>query len=85
MKPPNFCNSINCNGNLDKDYCIKGCSHAQWVDILVVNGKKWTFEYNKRFGPTFLTKEGSPRAHQPNEGHPVWKAFKKWEKEIGLD
>jgi len=61
VKPPNFCNSINCNGNLDKDYCIKGCSHAQWVDILVVNGKKYPFDFNQRFGPVFPT-SGSVKA-----------------------
>jgi len=81
VKPPNFCNSINCNGNLDKDYCIKGCSHAQWVDILVVNGKKYPFEFNQRFGPVFLRKDGEPKVNQPSEKHPVWAEFEKWLKE----
>lgn len=85
MKPPNYCSSIHCNGNLDHDYCINGCSHALWVDILVVDGKKWPFEFSKRFGPVFLTKDGEPKVNQPAERHPVWVEFEKWEKEIGLD
>ena len=81
MKPPNYCNSINCPGDLDKDYCINGCSHAEWVDILEVNGIKYPFEFTTRFGPVFLTKDGSVKKRQPSEKHPVWKEFEKWLKE----
>ena len=81
MKPPNDCNSIHCNGNLDRDYCINGCSHAVWMDTLVVNGKEYHFEFNQVSGPTFLRKDGEPRVRQPSEKHPVWKEFDKWIKE----
>lgn len=74
-----YCNSVNCSDNLDKDYCTNGCSHALWMDTLIVNGKKWLFEYNPRFGPVFLRKDGEHKVHQPGEKHPVWKEFEKWE------
>jgi hypothetical protein len=78
LKPPDYCTSICCRGN--DSYC-KDCSHALWYGSATVNGKLWHWEFNPRFGPVFLTKDGSVKKRQSSEKHPVWKEFEKWVKE----
>ena len=82
MRPPDYCSSICCNhaASHDAEYCVKGCSHALWFGQATIKGRTWRWEYDQRFGPLFLTKDGYPLMNQPDEGHPVWKAFAKWEK-----
>lgn len=71
----------------ESDYCPH-CSHALYPGVVVANGKKYLFEFNRQFGPTFIGKRGEPSVCQPGSRHPVWKEFEKWlaewKKEQGL-
>jgi len=42
-----------------------------------VNGKVWRFDYDRRFGPLWLKKDGSERRCQ-NPKKAVWTAFEQW-------
>jgi len=46
---------------------------------VVVNGKVWRFDYDKHFGPLWLTKQGNERRCQ-NPNKAVWAAFEEWQK-----
>jgi len=71
----NSCNSLSgCSGG---DYCKK-CSHSRYFGEVIVNGRRWNFEFNPWFGPLFLNSSGEPKKVQPAEKHPVWDEFQKW-------
>ncbi len=42
-----------------------------------VSGKLWRWEFHRYLGPTFLRKDGEPRANQ-NPPKAVWTAFERW-------
>ena len=44
---------------------------------VVVNGKKWRFDFHEYCGPMWLRKNGEPRKCQ-NPNNAVWDAFQKW-------
>ena len=44
---------------------------------ITVNGKVWRFDYDRRFGPLWLKKDGSERRCQ-NPKKAVWTAFEQW-------
>lgn len=44
---------------------------------VVVNDKKWRFDYDRRLGPLWLRKDGIERCCQ-NPSKAVWDAFEKW-------
>ncbi len=44
---------------------------------VTVNGKEWRFDFDKRFGPTWLRKDGEPRKCQ-NPKQTVWMMFQEW-------
>jgi len=44
---------------------------------IVVNGKIWSFDYSKYWGPIWLKKDGTDRKCQ-NPNKAVWKAFEEW-------
>jgi hypothetical protein len=48
-------------------------------DLTLPDGRVWRFEFHKFLGPTFLRKDGEPRARPPAERHPVWDAYGLWE------
>ena len=48
---------------------------------IVVNGREWRFDYDKKFGPLWLKKDGTERQCQ-NPGKAVWQAFEQWQKEV---
>jgi hypothetical protein len=48
------------------------------VYTIDVNGRSFSFEWNERFGPTVLRKDGSPRRGSLSEKHPFWKPFGLW-------
>jgi hypothetical protein len=47
---------------------------------IIVNGKPWYFNYDTRFGPLWIRKDGEPRKCQ-NPNKQVWKAFEEWQKQ----
>lgn len=44
---------------------------------VVVNGKVWRFDYDRRLGPLWLRKDGTERRCQ-NPNKAVWDAFNEW-------
>jgi len=72
---PDICTSI--NGCKPCDYCVK-CSHAIFTGVIHIGRNNWPFEFNPRFGPTFLTMNGEPRKRQPIENNAVWGYFETW-------
>jgi hypothetical protein len=46
--------------------------------ITDANGKLWTFEMHRYFGPSVLTKNGDIAKRQPGEKSPFWHAFTAW-------
>ena len=47
------------------------------------NGKLWRWEFQERFGPLFLRKDGEPLVNQPiAEDHPAWKPLIEWFEKI---
>jgi len=47
---------------------------------IVVNGRVWRFDYDERWGPLWLKKDGSPRKCQVPTNHAVWAAWDEWRK-----
>jgi hypothetical protein len=69
------CSSLSgCKGG---EYCEK-CSHSHYSGEVFVNGIRWNFEFNPRFGPLFVNLDGEPKKVQPGENHKVWDEFGKW-------
>lgn len=48
------------------------------VSLETPDGKVWLFEWHSYLGPTFLRKDGEPRARYPGEKNPMWEAFNAW-------
>ena len=48
---------------------------------IVVNGREWWFDYDKKLGPLWLKADGYPRKCQ-NPSKAVWQAFEQWQKEV---
>ena len=42
------------------------------------DGRVHEFDFHKYHGPTFLRKDGEPRARYPGERNPLWKAYQLW-------
>lgn len=55
--------------------------HIEYPDVtdveLKVNGKTWKFDFDHRFGPLWLRRDGEPRKHQ-NPPKEVWDEFSDW-------
>ena len=77
---PDFCTSMRCSSM--GSHCMN-CSHSIWLgEGKDKNGKVWRWEFNSRFGPTFLRKDLEPLVNQPiEEDHPAWEPFEKWQRE----
>ena len=64
---------------------INGCrcfvDYADAVGQAKVRGKMWRWEYHRYLGPTFLRKDGEPRACQ-NPNKLVWAAFMRGQKKM---
>lgn len=44
-----------------------------------VSGKYWFFDFDQRFGPLVVDKDGEPTDAQPiGDDHPFWKPFEVW-------
>jgi len=81
MKAPDTCTSLNCR-KFPADFCPQ-CSHALYLgEGTDTAGKEWKWEFNPRFGPTFLTKKGEPLVNQPGEKSKVWEIFESWLSEL---
>lgn len=48
--------------------------------VIVVNGRKWRFDFDEHFGPFWLRADGEPRACQWPSKKEVWDEFNKWMK-----
>lgn len=48
---------------------------------VVVNGKVWSFDYSKYWGPVWLKKNGDDRKCQ-NPNKAVWAAFEEWREQM---
>lgn len=46
---------------------------------IIVNGRVWSFDFDRHFGPTWLKKDGTDRKCQ-NPNKAVWAAFEEWHK-----
>jgi hypothetical protein len=62
-------------------YFNGGIVHLENPDIcdqqITVKGRVWRFDFDHRFGPLWLRKDGGPRKHQcPPDA--VWDAFAVW-------
>lgn len=60
-----------------------GIAHISYCDAVgevIINGRKWRWEFHKYMGPQFLKKDGSPRKNQCPTVKAVWDAFEKWHK-----
>jgi|GEM_PF-4057259 len=44
---------------------------------ITVNGRKWRFDFCRRFGPLWLKADGTERKNQ-NPGAAVWREFQEW-------
>jgi hypothetical protein len=81
------CSSTSCT-SLNCAYCPE-CSHSIYFgEGKDKNGKVWKWEFNSRFGPVFLKKDGQPLKNQPSEKNTIWPVFEKWHKNkkwIGAD
>ena len=67
-----ICTNYNC------DYCPE-CSHAiyrGWGKDS--DGGWWRWQFQPRFGPLFLDKNGEPLEEQPDSDLPIWDAFQRW-------
>lgn len=73
---PDICSSFHCT-SYPCDYCRK-CSHAYFNGSAVIDGRKYRWEFNPRFGPSFSSRLGGECEWVPNSRHKVWKAFEKW-------
>ena len=51
---------------------------------IIVNGHVWSFDYDRRLGPLWLKKDGTPRKCQ-NPKKAVWDAFEQWRIEHELN
>lgn len=53
-------------------------SHADvFNQVIEVNGREWRFDFDRRFGPLWLRKDGEPRVCQ-NPKSEVWDGFQEW-------
>ncbi len=52
--------------------------YADGEGSAVVNGRLWRWEFHRWGGPTFLRKDGEPRACQNPTVKGVWDAFELW-------
>ena len=75
MRSPYRCSSLRCSP--PHAYC-RDCSHATWRGSADVDGRRYSWEFNPRFGPDFQRRKGSPYDWVPHMRHPVWKAFERW-------
>jgi hypothetical protein len=46
---------------------------------IVINGRVWSFDFDRHFGPLWLKKNGSERRCQ-NPNKRVWAAFEQWQR-----
>lgn len=59
----------------DKDTLV---TVADFTDQeIIVNGRVWRFDFDRRLGPLWLRKDGMERRCQ-NPNKAVWDAFEKW-------
>jgi len=72
---PDICTSLHCFP--PKEYCIQ-CSHAIYKGEVQRGDKTVKFEYNPRFGITFLTKRNKESKRVPKENDPVWDDVHAW-------
>ena len=73
---PDICTSL--NNCACGDYC-KQCSHGLFIHKIRIKNKIYRFEFNQRFGVTFINKDGGVSKIQiTNENHPFWIEFQKW-------
>ena len=73
---PDICNSFS-GCQPPQDHC-RNCCHAHFRGIVESNGKKHRFEFNPKFGVTFLKADGGARKVQPSYKNPVWDEWEKW-------
>ena len=61
---------------------VTGIIHGPDVfnQLVNVNGREWRFDFDERFGPNWLRKDGADRKCQ-NPNKAVWKAFEEWHRE----
>jgi hypothetical protein len=59
----------------DKNTLVSMCDEPD--QQVMVNGKVWRFDYDRRLGPLWLRKDGSDRRCQ-NPNKAVWAAFEEW-------
>ena len=48
------------------------------VEVKTIYGKVWKFEFDERFGPLFIGKNGMPLVNQPKVTSVAWAAFEDW-------
>jgi hypothetical protein len=48
------------------------------VEVKTIYGKTWKFEFDERFGPLFIGKNGMPLVNQPKVTSAAWAAFEDW-------
>lgn len=74
------CSSTRCNTH-NGHYCPE-CSHANYTGETVIAGRKYTWDFNARFGPLFACKELGKKDWNPHARHEVWARFEKWHKKF---
>ncbi len=52
--------------------------YADGYGEAVINGRLWAWEFHEYLGPTFLKKNGDPRANTCPTVPAVWAAFNDW-------
>lgn len=45
---------------------------------IVVNGRKWRFDFDRMFGPLWLKSNGTTERKCQNPSRSVWAEFEKW-------
>jgi hypothetical protein len=48
------------------------------VTVTGASGRVYRFDFDERFGPLVLAKNGKPLATQPGDRHEFWPAFEAW-------
>jgi hypothetical protein len=70
------CSSMSC-ADYNSAYC-RECSHANYTGSATIDGRKYTWDFNSRFGPLFHCKAIGKKDWLPNSRHKVWDKFQIW-------
>lgn len=78
---PDGCYSLRDCIPFPNNHCVK-CSHA-FFNGEGITKRKYRWEFNPQFGPTFLRVDGEALVNQPGMNNPIWEVFGKWVRKLG--